>query len=92
MVDLLYRFAKRPLGASPLLRKIAASISPRAARSCAPFACTTAGWLLINALFHSAAADLDIAKAPARYSAIGAVQSTARHSSRQETPTKTKIL
>ena len=51
MVDLLYRFTKRPLGASPLLRKIAASISPRAARSCAPFACTTAGRPLINALF-----------------------------------------
>ena len=51
MVDLLYGFAKRPLGASPLLRKIAASISARAARSRASFACTTASWHLINALF-----------------------------------------
>jgi hypothetical protein len=63
----------------------------RCLKSC--FLCLHNGELgLDKRAIHSAAADLDIAKAPTRYSAIGAVQSTARHSSRQETPTKTKIL
>jgi hypothetical protein len=50
------------------------------------------GLALDKRAIHSAAADLDIAKAPARYSAIGAVHATARHSSPQETPIKTKTL
>jgi len=44
------------------------------------FLCLHNGELALDKrAIHSAAADLDIAKAPARYSAIGAVQSTARH-------------
>ena len=92
MVDLLYRFAKRPLGTSPLPSEDSGlDLCARCAklRFLRPH---NGGLALDKRAIHSAAADLDIAKAPARYSAIGAVHSTARHSSRQETPIKTKIL
>jgi hypothetical protein len=92
MVDLLYRFAKRPLGASPLPSEDSGlDLCVRGAKL--RFLRLHNGELALDKrAIHSAAADLDVAKAPARYSAIGAVQSTARHSSRQETPIKTKIL
>jgi hypothetical protein len=52
MVDLLYHFAKAPLGGVwPCPRKMRPRSLSRAARSRAFFACTTASWHLINALF-----------------------------------------
>jgi hypothetical protein len=69
MVDLLYRFAKRPLGRLALPSEDSGlDLCARCAKS--RFLCLHNGELALDKrAIHSAAADLDIAKAPARYSA-----------------------
>jgi hypothetical protein len=71
MVDLLYRFAKRPLRAS---RLPSADSGLDLCARCAKLRFLrlhNRELVLDKRAIHSAAADLDIAKAPARYSAIG---------------------
>jgi hypothetical protein len=79
MVDLLYRFAKRA-------SRLPSEDSDLDLCAKLRFLRLHNGELALDKrAIHSAAAALDIAKAPARYSATGAGHSIARHSSRQET-------
>jgi hypothetical protein len=78
-------------GVWPCPRKIAASISARCAKS--RFLCLHNGELALDKrAIHSVAADLDIAKAPARYSAVGAVPVDRSTFFTSKNPDKTKIL